>query len=470
MNEKDTGYRGVWYYNQASGDEYVYKYSGGLGTYCAKHRPFAVYRPEVHKTFFCYGGTAVDSHLRHSERDLINDGPFCREREGFLLHTVSCFDHTTGTVPRPTVLLDKMTADAHDNPVISVDDDGYIWIFSTSHGRSRPSFVHRSTEPYTIDSFEQVDVTKVEGGAPVPMDNFSYMQAWHLPGRGFIAFVTRYADPADRTLFFTTSRDGVAWSEWTRLAAIDKGHYQVSIHSEGKCCTAFNYHPEPLGLNWRTNLYYLETTDFGKTWQNAAGEPVDIPLTTPQNNALVHDYGAEDLKVYLKDIRLDSQDRPVILYLVSKGYESGPENGPRVWTTARWSGSRWDINPITESDSNYDTGSLYLEPDGVWRVVAPTESGPQPYNPGGEMAMWSSSDQGASWRKLRDMTCGSQRNHTYARSPVNAHPDFYALWADGHCREPSKSLLYFSNQSGDVFQLPEYMTADSQRPERVHVT
>ena len=25
LNRKDDGYRGIWYYNQPSGDEYVYK-------------------------------------------------------------------------------------------------------------------------------------------------------------------------------------------------------------------------------------------------------------------------------------------------------------------------------------------------------------------------------------------------------------------------------------------------------------
>ena len=116
------------------------------------------------------------------------------------------------------------------------------------------------------------------------------------------------SDPADRTLFFVTSADGAKWSEWTRLAAIDKGHYQISICSEKKAVTAFNYHPVPRGLNWRTNLYYLETSDVGKTWQNAVGEPVEVALTTPESNALVHDYAAEGQKIYLKDIRLDPND------------------------------------------------------------------------------------------------------------------------------------------------------------------
>ena len=261
-----------------------------------------------------------------------------------------------------------------------------------------------------------------------------------------------------------TSENGVEWSEWQRLAAIDKGHYQISIHSETKCCTGFNYHPEPQGLNWRTNLYYLETLDFGKSWQNAAGETVDLPVTTPDNNARVHDYATEGLKVYLKDIRLDDQDRPVILYVVSKGYESGPENGPRTWMIAQWTGSEWSINPITESDSNYDTGSLYLEPDGTWRIIAPTEPGPQPYNPGGEMAMWVNTDQGGSWNRTKQLTENSERNHTYARSPVNAHPDFYSLWADGNARRASKSCLYYSDRDGNVFQLPESMEGDTAKP------
>ena len=101
MNRKAEGYRGIWYYNQEIDTEYRYKYSGGLGTYCAKHIQFAVYSEEVNKTFFCYGGVT--------------------EQTNELLEMVSCYDHETGTVPRPTVLMNKQTDDAHDNVVISLD-------------------------------------------------------------------------------------------------------------------------------------------------------------------------------------------------------------------------------------------------------------------------------------------------------------------------------------------------------------
>ncbi|MDH3584276.1 MAG: hypothetical protein OER86_08680, partial [Phycisphaerae bacterium] len=93
-----------------------------------------------------------------------------------------------------------------------------------------------------------------------------------------------------------------------------------------------------------------------------------------------------------------------------------------------------------------------------------TETGPQPYNPGGEMALWESRDTGETWKKLKRLTWNSERNHTYARAPVNAHPDFYALWADGHGRKPSESNLYFCNRAGDVFLLPRQMPGLHQRP------
>jgi hypothetical protein len=447
LNQRADGYRGIWYMNQPSGDEYVYKYSGGLGTYCAKHKPFAIYCKQVNKTFFCYGGAAATDNRR-------------------LLHMVSWFDHETGTVPRPVILLDKQTNDAHDNPVISVDGDGHIWIFSTSHGQSRPSYIHRSTRPYDIDEFERVSATRADGDAFKPITNFSYMQMWHSDN-GFHAFFTRYNYPAARTICFMHSPDGRQWSQWQRLAAIDEGHYQVSGIGNSKLGSMFNYHPRGKGLNWRTNLYYIETPDNGATWQTVDGRALALPLADDRNNALIHDYEAEGLNVYLKDLRFDSQDRPVLLYITSKGYESGPQNDPRTWTLARWTGSEWKFSSITTSDNNYDMGELWIMADDDWRVIGPTEPGPQPYNPGGEVAMWKSEDEGATWTRIHQMTHSSRMNHTYVRRALNSHPDFVAIWADGHGRQPSESRLYFANSIGDVFQLPENMTSETAQPERM---
>lgn len=436
--EKADGYRGIWYSNQKQNDEYVYKYSGGLGTYCAKHRPFAIYAPKVNKTFFCYGGTKGEGDQRT------------------LLHMVSYYDHETGMAPRPTILLDKHTTDAHDNPVISIDDKGYIWIFSSSHGTGRPSFISVSKEPYSVDDFELVQIT-----------NFSYTQPYYLKGQGFFFLHTRYGE-GGRRLFQMSSPDGRTWSEGEKLAMIEMGHYQVSWPCGNKVGTAFNFHPAPQGLNWRTNLYYMQTEDFGKTWRNVQGQEIELPLTTVDNPALVHDFRSEKRNVYMKDVAYDADRRPVILFLTSGGWESGPGNNPRTWQTARWTGTDWEIRSVTTSDNNYDTGSLYIEEDGQWRIIGPTEPGPQRFNTGGEIAIWTSNDQGATWKKLRQLTHDSEWNHGYCRKPIGAQPDFYALWADGNAREVSGSHLYFCNRDGSkVFMLPEQMTEDFAKPVQV---
>jgi len=73
-NPRADGYRGIWftlgqYYGKGEDGQpygprsskpvfpYGDKYSGGLGTYTAKHNPLAIYCEEVQKTFFVYGGT-----------------------------------------------------------------------------------------------------------------------------------------------------------------------------------------------------------------------------------------------------------------------------------------------------------------------------------------------------------------------------------------------------------------------------
>lgn len=439
----DDGYRGIWYSNQETGDEYVYKYSGGLGTYCAKHSPFAIYSAKVNKTFFCYGGTVKD------------------KRE--LLEMVSSYDHATGTVPRPTILMNKGTSDAHDNPVICMDDKGFIFVFCSSHGTARKSYIFKSDKAFSTDSF-----------SVVYRGNFSYTQPWYWPGEGFLFIHTLY-QKGGRASHWSTSRDGVTWSESHLLAFYDQGHYQVSRPGKDVVGVGFNYHPKAFhgdpkkrGLNWRTNLYFAETRDFGRTWTNAKGEKLDLPLTSPQNPAMVREYEAEGLLVYVKDINYDAQNRPVILFVTSRGYEPGPRNDPRTWHIARWAGSEWVFSRVTKSDNNYDTGSLYIEPDGLWRIIGPTEPGPQRYNPGGEVAIWTSKDQGQSWTKLRDVTRNSELNHTYVRRPVDPHPDFYAFWADGHGRKPSESRLYFCNKTGDrVFRLPPRMEGEFAKPEAV---
>lgn len=166
--------------------------------------------------------------------------------------------------------------------------------------------------------------------------------------------------------------------------------------------------------------------------------------------------------MYLKDIGFDRHGG------TSGIHKPGPQPAPRIWTVAHLTGKRWEFHEVARATHNYDMGSLYSEPDGTWRIIAPTEPGPQYWGAGGEMAVWISHSRGRDWSKLRDVTRHSKRNHNYARRPVAAHPDFYAFWTDGNSDSFSISRLYFTNRAGDkVWRLPYDMHEDYAAPQLV---
>tara|TARA_B100000686_G_C16220800_1_gene680061 strand:- start:139 stop:594 length:456 start_codon:yes stop_codon:yes gene_type:complete len=90
---------------------------------------------------------------------------------------------------------------------------------------------------------------------------------------------------------------------------------------------------------------------------------------------------------------------------------------------------------------------------------------PKHWGTGGEMAIWISRDQGRHWEMEKQLTRESHFNHTYARRPVNAHPNFYAFWADGNPDQFSESRLYFTDQTGNqVWVLPYEMNQEREEP------
>ena len=438
-HSKIDGYRGIWFeLNQ----KYAYgdKYSGGLGTYTAKHIPLAIYAPKAGKTFFVYGGT-IDATQRH------------------LLCMIGQYDHRTGMVSKPTIVHDKEGVDdPHDNPSIMIDQEGYVWVFVSGRGNRRPGFKYKSTAPYSIEQFHQV-----------AEEVLTYPQIWNTK-RGFLHLFTKYTGV--RQLYFETSRDGSHWSDDQLLAAIPaqehqkSGHYQVSYCHRNKWIgTFFNRHNDG-HPDQRTDLYFTQTKNFGQTWTNARGTTLNIPLLERDNPALVIDYDAQQKNVYMKDMGYDHKNRPVCLYIRSNGHEPGPKNAPYEWCVTKWNGRDWDTRVITTSDHNYDMGSLFITGK-TWRVVGPTGEGPQQFGVGGEISIWISTNAGNSWQLEKTITANSQYNHGYIRRPLQFQKPFCFFWADGHPHQFSPSKLYFGDFEGNVYELPYEMEEDWQMPKKV---
>lgn len=434
-----NGYKGIWF-TLGQFSEYGDKYSGGLGTYTAKHIPLAVYSPEANKTFFVYGGTTG-------------------ENEKYLLCMVGSYDHRTGKVSKPVVVHDKEGVDdPHDNPSISLDGEGYVWVFVSGRGRRRMGFKYRSKQPYSIDSFNLISE-----------EEMTYPQPKYIPGKGFLNLFTKYT--GIRELYTETSLDGVSWTEDRLLVAIKRdednnsGHYQISGQYGEKVAFFCNWHPNG-NVDLRTNIYYLQTTDMGKTWTDVEGKVLEIPVRDIASTALVKEYFSQGINVYVKDVGFDTKGNPVALYVSGPGHQPGPENGPRTWNVIHWDGNQWNNHKVATSDQNYDSGSLWIEGDN-WTVIGPTQDGPQLWGAGGEIQQWKSTDLGKTWQMTKQITSNSTRNHNYVRRVSNGKDPFMYFWADGNPDTLSISRLYFGDRKGRVWALPYEMDKKTEKPQRI---
>ena len=440
-NKTVDGYRGIWFdLGQAS--DYGSKYSGGLGTYTMKHIPMSIYASEVDRTYFVYGGTPDQNRK-------------------YLLCMIGCYDHKTHQLQKPRIIMDKGVsgvANPHDDPTIQIDKEGYIWVFVSGRGNKRPGVRYRSVNPYDITAFEYVNESVM-----------AYPQVMYHKDKGFFLFFTRY--DGTRQLFWQTSEDGVNWSDYKQLASIkeegqsNSGHYQISNICGTKLCTAFNRHING-NVDTRTNVYYLQSTDWGQTWTTVDGTPVEVPVTKWDSNCLVRDYQRTDQthNCYIKDLNFDQEGNPVILYLTSRNHKTGPDGGTRQWHTLHWKGTQWEESLITTSTHCYDSGSLWIEGQD-WVVIAPTDAGPSYWGAGGEVVRWRSTDQGKTWIKEKNLTSGSAMNHTYMRRPWNCADGFYSFWADGDPDKFTRSNLYFCDKAGKVWRMPYSFTAEWAAPE-----
>jgi len=331
-------------------------------------------------------------------------------------------------------------------------------VFVSGRGRGRPRFKYRSTAPHSIDSFEQITE-----------EEMTYPQPKYIPGKGFLHLFTKYTGV--RELYFETSPDGLSWTEDQRLVGMKRdedkngGHYQISGQHGDKVVFFFNWHPNG-NVDLRTNIYYLQTTDFGKTWTTVEGKEVAIPVDDINSQAMVKEFYSQGKNVYVKDVNFDEQGNPIALYLSGPGHQPGPVSGPREWFVAYYNGSEWEHHKITESDQNYDTGSLFVH-GGEWTVIGPSTDSPQRWGAGGEVVMWKSRDMGKTWEKAKQLTKNSERNHNYVRKVVDGKDPFFYFWADGNPDKLSESHLYFGDSKGKIWKLPYEMDRDEMKPQRV---
>jgi len=397
-------------------------YSGPMATYCAWHRPIAIYVPSKDKTFFVFGNP--------------KNYP-----------TISYYDHAHNSFAAPVVLDTNPNNDAHRNPTILIDQSGSIYVFYGAHGH--PTRVVKSASPF--------DITKWVPAADIPERN-TYPQPWQLK-EGEI-FVSYRASPG---WCFRKSVDGVAsWQPKVDLVQFAGATpYAVTIAEKGpyprKVHIAFSKMgggtPEEVRTKalWarRYNVYYAYSDDGGTTWKKRDGSVYTLPITEATAEQ-VHDSGEHG--VWLKDIQLDSTGNPYILFI-----DADVTTYQCTWNVARYSGGNWQLSPLAKSDHMYDKGALVILSDNDFRIYAPTTAS-QDYEDGGEIEEWTSTDRGVTWTNSKHITSGSEYSHNHVK-PVFNHQKggFRILWSYGDSNYPPASKNVYLYRYGEELPGPERM-------------
>lgn len=431
---REDGYKGQWY-SPARGRLAGVRLGGGLAFCPTESQPVAIYSAAADKTFFVYAGTSA-SPQQPTEKEPLRV-------------MVSYFDHKTGTVPRPVVLLDG-PADAYGCPALALDATGRLYVFAGFLGTDVPGQVLRSTKPYDISGWDKV--TDME---------FRNPQVWAVPGQGFMLLHTRVVNEQPR-VFFSISPDGLAWSKPVQLTTLGLGDSCISGQSRNKVGIALTYQPEGIASDDRTNLYYLETSDLGKTWQGFPRRAVGVPLTEVRNPALVNDYGTQ-WRVFLRGLTFSQMGNPTVLYIARHTSKAMASQSSRLWTLSRWASRDWETAVTLYSDSDFDGGDMAMDRL-TWYMTVPTIAGPQPNAAGGDLVRWKSQDGGRSWYPLR-LTHDCTLNQNWPRHPVEASPGLDFIWADGNPRKPSGSRIYFADRPGNTYVLPATMKDEVSKPE-----
>jgi len=422
----ETDFRGVWYgcgtENALPSRKYVY--AGGKATYCAWHRPMAVYAPQVEKIFFVFG----DAENRPA---------------------ISFYDLHAGSFARPLALGANPDGNAHRNPTLLIDQAGFVYVFYGYHGGRQPIRVLRSAAPYDIGQWTSLpDFTEGEG---------SYAEPWEVrPGE----FLVPHRIPSGWA--FKKSADaGKTWGPTVRLAEFDTYEFCSTVY--GMTMAERGGFPRNVHFAWsklgggsaeakrtkplwarRFNVYYACSDDGGTTWRRSDGTPYALPITEDTAER-IHDSGEHG--VWLKDIQIDPQGRPCILFIDAdtSTYES-------TWKFARHYQDGWAFSDIARSDHMYDGGALVLLADDDFRMYGPTTS-VQPGIDGGEIEEWCSADAGRTWQNTRHVTTGSAYSHNHVKTVFNheqGNGEFRVFWSYADGRFPPEGRDVFLYAYGET--------------------
>lgn len=359
---------------------------GILETTWGVWQPVHEYRSETDTTYIIYNGGA-----------------------NFYPYMVS-YNHSTDTWSSSYLIDSENTDEAHSGASMCIDADGYIHAFYAAHNSILYHSV--STNPYNITSWDNGVANLTESCTycnPLLLDDGDIGVAIRIYESGFynqhfirygIANDTWYGDvglfnPGTGKACYCLG--GFAYDTWGGI------HITVSLDDT-----------YPSGSHG--DCYYMYSDDNGQSWYNAGGTDITglLPLNYSQANTycIVESFNNYPGNAAHPTPRVSSHcGVPVIIYgkLINglADYQ---------YTFARWDGDSWEISAVTnftkigengEHRFHMSTEPLYVDTDTYDLFLTAPVSGHF------EVQQWRTTNNGATWAKIADITSGTTYNQTF---------------------------------------------------------
>ena len=195
----------------------------------------------------------------------------------------------------------------------------------------------------------------------------------------------------------------------------------------------------------RYNVYYARSDDGGTTWKRSDGREYKLPIDEPRAEKI---FDSRTHGVWLKDIQLDSQGSPYLLFI-----DADVTTYRCTWKVAGPSADGWAISDVAQSDHMYDAGGLVILSDDDFRIWGPTGVS-QPYEDGGEIEEFQSTDRGTAWVRTNRLTAGSRYSHNQVKTVFNHQKDdFRVIWSYGDSNYPPATrdvYLFFHGEGSET--------------------
>lgn len=221
-----------------------------------------------------------------------------------------------------------LTNDSHGCPEMTIDGDGYLYVYWGCHG----SYIYwrKSTNPYDITAWgTQQQITTYATYPSV----FKLGTTWYLFHRGLLSYPLNWQ--------YHSSANLSSWSAATEFILpkdLDRP-YVIIRQNPSTQRLHFLWSLWNSGNLTNRNVYYAYTDDMA-TWHKADGTTYTLPVTTDQAECLVVDGFT---RTQYSDIAFDSSNRPCVITNVNLN-----------WKLIRWNGSAWITTTISPGEPNND--------------------------------------------------------------------------------------------------------------------